>query len=431
MNIRKIPAAQLNPARYNPRKDLKPGDAEYEKLLRSVEEFGYVEPVIWNERTGNIVGGHQRFKVLVQLGYDEIDCVVVDLDEQREKALNVALNKISGDWDLPKLADLMHELEESGVSYEITGFEQPDLDKLYQKAQRERGEVVEDDFDAAAEAEKIDTPITQPGDVWLIGRHRLMCGDCTDQSAVAILLGGAKARMVITDPPWNVDYGGAAHPSWKSRQILNDKMSSEEFYTFLLSAFKAMAAISEPGAMTYIVMSAQEWGSVMAAMREAGYHWSSTIIWAKDSLVLSRKDYHTQYEPIWYGWLSHPTKSADFAGNPGNGEKRLCPLQDRQQSDLWQIDRPKKSAEHPTMKPIALAARAISNSSHRGDAVLDLFGGSGTTLLAAEQTERTAHLMELDPKYCDVITARAIAFRESDADIFLLRNGEKTAYNAL
>jgi DNA modification methylase len=194
-------------------------------------------------------------------------------------------------------------------------------------------------------------------------------------------------------------------------------MSTDEFYAFLLSAFKAMAAVSEPGAMTYVVMSAQEWGSVMSAMREAGYHWSSTIIWVKDSLVLSRKDYHTRYEPIWYGWLE--------------GEKRLCPLQDRQQNDVWEIDRPKKSEQHPTMKPIALAARAINNSSHRGDAVLDLFGGSGTTLLAAEQTDRICHIMELDPKYCDVITTRAIAFRESDADIFLLRNGEKIAYNAL
>jgi len=418
MNIRKIPAKNLNPATYNPRKDLQPGDPEYEKLLRSVEEFGYVEPIIWNERTGNIVGGHQRFKVLVQLGYTEIDCVVVDLDDQREKALNIALNKISGEWDVPKLVSIMQELEATGFSVDITGYEQPELDKMYQQMQRERGEITEDDFDADAEAAKITEPLTKPGDIWLIGKHRLMCGDSTDIGAAARLMDGKKARMVFTDPPWNVDYGGdSKHPSWKPRQILNDKMSTQDFYVFLSSAFKAMASVSEPGAMTYVVMSAQEWGTVMTAMRENGYHWSSTIIWAKDTLVLSRKDYHTQYEPIWYGWLE--------------GESRLCPLQDRKQSDLWQFDRPKKSEEHPTMKPVALAGRAIGNSSRIGDAVLDPFGGSGTTLLAAEQLARVCHTMELDPKYCDVIIKRAITFRESDADIWLLRDGEKRMYHEI
>ena len=415
MDIRIIPADKLNPAAYNPRKDLQPGDAEYEKLLRSVEEFGYVEPIIWNERTGNIVGGHQRFKVLRQLGFAEIDCVVVDMDEAREKALNIALNKISGDWDAAKLAEVFRDIEQYGISLDITGFEAPEIDKLYQKLSREDGKIVEDDFDSEAEAAAIETPVTQPGDIWLVGKHRLMCGDSTDIGTVATLMDGKKARMVFTDPPWNVDYGGdSKHPSWKSRQILNDKMSTEQFYDFLLAAFKAMKSVSEPGAMTYVVMSAQEWGNVMTAMKEAGYHWSSTIIWAKDSLVLSRKDYHTQYEPIWYGWL--------------DGEKRLCPLQDRQQSDLWQFDRPKKSVEHPTMKPVALAAKAISNSSHTGDVVLDLFGGSGTTLLAAEQTDHVCHTMELDPKYCDVIVKRYIEFRQSDADVYLLRDGEKMPY---
>ncbi|MVB09480.1 DNA methylase [Caprobacter fermentans] len=418
MQIQKVPAEKLNPAKYNPRRDLQPGDPEYEKLLRSVDEFGYVEPIIWNRRTGNIVGGHQRFKVLRQLGFDEIDCVVVDMDEAREKALNIALNKISGDWDTAKLAEVFKDIEQYGISLDITGFEAPEIDKLYQKLNREDGKIVEDDFDSEAEAAKITEPVTRPGDVWLLGRHRLMCGDSTDPDAVARLLSGKKARMVFTDPPWNVDYGGdAKHPSWKPRQILNDKMTEEQFYAFLLSAFKAMAFTCEPGAMVYMVMSAQEWGTAMSTMKETGFHWSSTIIWAKDSLVLSRKDYHTQYEPIWYGWL--------------DGEKRLCPLQDRQQSDLWQIPRPKKSEEHPTMNPIALAGRAITNSSHTGDMTLDLFGDSGTTLLAAEQSDRVNCSMELDQKYCDVIVKRYIEFRESDEGVFLLRGGEKLAHNEI
>lgn len=417
MQIRKIPADKLSPSAYNPRKDLQPGDPEYEKLLRSVEEFGYVEPIIWNERTGSIVGGHQRFKVLRQLGFAEIDCVVVDMDEAREKALNVALNKISGDWDASKLAEVFRDIEQYGISPDITGFELPEIDKLYQKLSREDGKIIEDDFDAEAEAGKITEPITRLGDIWLLGRHRLMCGDSADISQAATLMDGRKARMVFTDPPWNVDYGGSSHPSWKQRQILNDKMSADDFYKFLLAAFKAMASVSEPGCMAYMVMSAQEWGSAMLAMKDAGYHWSSTIIWAKNSLVLSRKDYHTQYEPIWYGWL--------------DGEKRLCPLQDREQSDLWQIERPQKSAEHPTMKPVALVGRAINNSSHANDALLDLFGGSGTTLIAAEQCNRSAFLMELDPKYADVIVKRFIKQRESDAEVFLLRDGNKTAYHEL
>lgn len=415
MEIKKIPKEKLNPATYNPRKDLQPGDAEYEKLLRSVEEFGYVEPVIWNKRTGNIVGGHQRFKVLVHLGYTEIDCVIVELDEIREKALNVALNKISGEWDISKLYDVITDIQKSGLDPTVTGYDAPEIDKMYQQVQKARGEIVEDDFNAEDEAAAIETPITQLGDIWQIGRHWLMCGDSTQNGDVGKLMDGKKARMVFTDPPWNVDYGGAAHPSWKQRSIMNDKMSQEDFYKFLLAAFKAMAAVSEPGAMTYMVMSAQEWGTAMGAMRESGYHWSSTIIWAKNSHVMSRKDYHTQYEPIWYGWLE--------------GEKRLCPLQDRQQSDLWQIDRPKKSPEHPTTKPIALAGLAINNSSHRGDVVLDLFGGSGTTLLAAEQTERTAYLMELDPKYTDVIVKRYIKQQENDAGVFLVRGGQRMAYH--
>ena len=201
--------------------------------------------------------------------------------------------------------------------------------------------------------------------------------------------------MVFTDPPWNVNYGAEKEGNpmgYKPRTILNDFMGTEDFKQFMLSAFCSMNAASEPGAMTYVVMSAQEWGNMMLALAQNDYHWSSTIIWNKDQLVLSRKDYHTKYEPIWYGWKS--------------GNSRLHPLADRKQCDVWDIDRPRQSVEHPTMKPVELVARAITNSSNVGDSVLDLFGGSGTTLIAAEQTGRTCYMMELDPHYCDVIIQR-------------------------
>jgi len=417
LNIQKKHVSELNPAAYNPRKDLQPGDTEYEKLLMSMEEFGYVEPIIWNERTGNIVGGHQRFKVLKQLGAEYIDCVIINLEETREKALNIALNKISGEFDLPKLSEILQELKLGGFDFRLTGFEDDEVDKLSQKMARISGQMEEDDFDVAKAAEESSEPLTKPGDIWLLGKHRLMCGDSTDMGAVAKLMDGAKVHLIFTDPPWNVDYGGTSHPSWKRRQIKNDNMSKADFGEFLRKTFKAAASVCLPGAMIYCVMSAQEWPNVHFALDDCGFHWSSTIVWYKDSLVLSRKDYHTQFEPIFYGWL--------------DGEKRLCPLQDRQQSDVWQFDRPKKSAEHPTMKPIALVGRAINNSSRNGDVVLDLFGGSGTTLLACEQTGRVGYAMELDPVYSDVIVKRWINQAKTDAGVFLLRDGNKMAYNEI
>jgi DNA modification methylase len=280
------------------------------------------------------------------------------------------------------------------------------------------GQLEEDNFDVDKATEEAEAePLTKPGDIWILGKHRLMCGDSTDIGAVAKLMDGRKAHMIFTDPPWNVNYGGTEHPSWKRRNIKNDNMSKADFGEFLRTVFKSAASVCLPGAMLYCVMSAQEWANLHFALEESGVHWSSTIIWYKDSLVLSRKDYHTQFEPIFYGWLE--------------GEKRLCPLQDRQQSDVWQFDRPKKSAEHPTMKPIALVGRAINNSSRAEDVVLDLFGGSGTTLLACEQTGRIAHLMELDPVYSDVIVKRWINQAKTDAGVFLIRDGNKTAYNEI
>ena len=255
LNIQQKHISELNPAAYNPRKDLQPGDLEYEKLLRSVEEFGYVEPIVWNEQTGNIVGGHQRFKVLKQLGREYIDCVVINMDSEREKALNIALNKISGEFDLPKLSELLQGLKLSGIDYTITGFEDKEVDKLSQKMARLGGQLEEDNFDVDKATEEAEAePLTKPGDIWILGKHRLMCGDSTDIGAVAKLMDGRKAHMIFTDPPWNVNYGGTEHPSWKRRNIKNDNMSKADFGEFLRTVFKSAASVCLPGAMLYCVM---------------------------------------------------------------------------------------------------------------------------------------------------------------------------------
>jgi DNA modification methylase len=241
------------------------------------------------------------------------------------------------------------------------------------------------------ELSAVEVPKTKRGDVYRLGDHLLMCGDSTEAGDVSTLMSGQLASMVFTDPPWNVDYGSVPHND-SERSILNDNMSGEDFLIFLSHVFSNMANISQPGALVYVVMSSSEWSNLTRVMQESGFRWSTTIIWVKDSLILSRRDYHTRYEPIWYGWRE--------------GAARLCPLEDRTQSDVWEFDRPKRSDEHPTMKPVPLVAKAIMNSSHTDDVVVDLFGGSGTTLIACEEVGRSCRMMELDPKYCDVIVRR-------------------------
>ncbi|HBQ65250.1 MAG TPA: DNA modification methylase [Clostridiales bacterium] len=416
MEIMKLPITDLKPAVYNPRKNLKSGDPEYEKLRRSFQEFGYVEPIVWNRQTQTIVGGHQRLKVLAEMGETEIECVIVDMPQEKEKALNVALNKINGQWDEELLAGLLKDLETQAIDLAITGFDVSEIESLMK--QFDKSEAAEDDFDTEKALEEIVEPVSKRGDIWILGRHRLMCGDSTVMADVEKLMDGALADMVFTDPPWNVDLGGdPTHPSWKPRQILNDSMSTEDFKDFMNKTFACMYGILKPGGMMYVVMSAQEWGNCMLTLKENGFHWSSTIIWNKDRIVLSRKDYHTRYEPIWYGWH--------------NGAPRRCPLEDRKQCDVWDIPRPSVSELHPTTKPIELVARAIKNSSYPDHVVVDLFGGSGTTLIAAEQTNRSCFMGEMDEKYCDVIAKRFALQTGRHDGIYVLRDGEKIGWESL
>jgi DNA modification methylase len=393
MDIRKIPVSMINPAPYNPRIDLQPGDHEYEKLKRSIEEFGYVEPLVWNERTGNLVGGHQRYKILVnEQGATEVEVSVVDLDETREKALNLALNKIDGDWDLPKLRDLMSELKECDFDLSLTGFDSADLDELFQEVpfsfEPEYIEVEEDDFDVEDELAMIEEPVTKPGDLWSLGRHRLLCGDSANLAEVERLMGGHRADLVFTDPPYNVDYTGKTKDALK---IENDKMDDGRFKEFLLDVYRNLFHVSKEGAAIYVCHADSEGINFRSAMVEAGWLLKQCLIWVKNTFVLGRQDYHWRHEPILYGW------------KPGAAHNWYA---DRKQDTVWEVDKPVRNADHPTMKPIALVSKALQNSSKRGDLVLDLFGGSGSTLIAAEKTGRTAYLMELDPKYCDVIVKR-------------------------
>ena len=408
LNVQQISVSELRPYAKNAKKH--PAE-QVTNVANSIQRFGWQQPLVI-DGDHNVVIGHCRLLAAKQLGHDTVPCVVADsLTAEELRALRVVDNRTNegGEWDFALLDEELGkilDIDMADFGFDLSFGEEPP-------------EVAEDDFDAEEAVAAVETPVTQRGDIWLLGKHRLMCGDSTINADVGALMAGEKARCVFTDPPWNVDYGADTnHPSWKARQILNDKMSTEQFGTFLYAAFKCMAGVSEPGCMTYVVMSAQEWGNVMNTLCAAGYHWSSTVIWAKDTLVLSRKDYHTQYEPLWYGWYEGPDGKA----------KRLRPLEDRKQSDLWQIPRPKVSVEHPTMKPVTLVAKALTNSSCPGDIALDLFGGSGTTLIAAEQTGRSCRMMELDPRYCDVITKRYAELTHGDADITCERGGQTIRY---
>ena len=403
MDIQRIPAAQLIPADYNPRKDLHPGNPEYEKLKRSLDEFGYIEPVIWNKTTGHVVGGHQRLKVLIAAGMTEIDCVVVELPPDREKALNVALNKISGDWDKDKLAGLLTELTAADFDVSLTGFDPAEIDALFHDAIHDN--VKDDDFDVDAELQK--PAITKQGDLWILGRHRLVCGDSTKEETYDLLMDGRKANLVVTDPPYNVNYQGSAG------KIRNDNMSGEAFYEFLLASFKNMEARMEQDASIYVFHADTEGLNFRRAFSEAGFYLSGTCIWKKQSLVLGRSPYQWQHEPVLFGWK----KSGKHAW-----------YSDRKQSTIWEFDKPKKNADHPTMKPVALIAYPILNSSMCGCLVLDPFGGSGSTLIACEQTERECRTIELDEKYCDVIVKRYIEQAGTDDGVFLVRDGVRSGY---
>ena len=398
MIFEKKNTADLLPADYNPRKDLKPGDAEYEKLKRSIEQFGYVEPVIWNKTTGRVVGGHQRLKVLMDMGMTEVDCVVVEMDEDKEKALNIALNKISDDWDKDKLALLIADLQGTDFDVSLTGFEPAEIDDLFKDTLKDG--VKDDDFDVGAELAQ--PTMSKPGDIWTLGRHRLICGDSTKAETYDLLMGSTKANLVITDPPYNVNYEGSAG------KIKNDNMADEAFYNFLLDAYTQMHSAMADDASIYVFHADTEGLNFRRAFADAGFYLSGCCIWKKQSLVLGRSPYQWQHEPCLYGWKKNG-KHQWYTG--------------RKETTIWEFDKPKKNGDHPTMKPIPLLVYPIMNSSMSNSVVLDPFGGSGSTLIACEQTDRICYTVELDEKFCDVIVKRYIEQAGGSDDVTVQRDG--------
>ena len=402
MDLRKIKIADLMPASYNPRKALKPGDKEYEKIKRSIEEFGYCEPVIVNSDM-TIIGGHQRVTVLKDLGYSEIDCIVIDIDKTKERALNIALNKITGEWNKELLADLIAELQDSDFDVTFTGFDPPEIEQLMNSVHDK--EIVEDEFDIEAQLQQ--PTVTREGDLWLLGEHRLVCGDSTLPETYDLLMAGRKANLVVTDPPYNVDYEGSAG------KIKNDKMAEEQFEKFLFAAYVNMEQNMMDDASIYVFHSDSHGLAFRRAFEEAGFYLSGCCIWKKNSLVLGRSPYQWLHEPVLFGWKK------------GGRHQWYA---DRKQTTVWEYDKPKKNDLHPTMKPVNLIAYPIKNSSMSNCIVLDPFGGSGSTLVAADQLKRICYTVELDPKYADVIVNRYLAQVGSDEKIFLVRDGQKIPY---
>lgn len=381
-------------------------ESQVAQIAASIAEFGFVNPCLVGG-DGVLVAGHGRLMAARKLGLESVPVVVLDhLTATQRRALVIADNRIAENsgWDEAMLRIELDALREDGFDVDLTGFDPDALAELMAGDEPDNAGHTDDD----AVPEVPETPVSKPGDVWVMGDHRLLCGDATVAASYVLLTAGAKADMVFTDPPYNVDYANTATDKQHGthRPILNDNLGAG-FQAFLDAALAPMLAHCS-GAV-YIAMSSSELDTLQAAFRAAGGKWSTFIIWAKNTFTLGRSDYQRQYEPILYGW-------------PEGERRHWCG--DRDQGDVWQIKKPAKNDLHPTMKPVELVERAIRNSSRPGDVVLDPFGGSGTTLIAAEKSGRVAWLIELDPKYCDVIIRRwqdwtsEQAVRESDGVTF-------------
>lgn len=427
MQIEKIPVEKLRAAEYNPRKELLPGDAEYEKLKRSITEFGYVEPVIWNKRSGNVVGGHQRLTVMKNLGFTEVDCVIVDLDDMREKALNVALNIIQGEWDKDKLSALLTEFDGSEFDVTLTGFDASEVDELLNAFHS--AEAVQDDFDVDEEHKAVTSKgaVTKPGDIWKLGVHRLMCGDSTSSADFAKLMNGNRAQMSVTSPPYGVgkDYETKGIEPWfdTMRPVIENLTKYAGIVCWNLGdLYSTGTQFIEPTSVYSVDM-----------FRKCGFRPIWIRIWKKQGMNFGVGPYHLvtnkpvqQYEYISafsrngdveyndqeYMWLSA------FAGHAYKFVKRLT-KQERKNwgyAGIWEMTTVRANKEHPAMFPVELPWRCIKMHSDRGDIVVEPFSGSGTTIIACEQLERVCYAMEQSPEYCDVAVQRWERFTGQKAE---------------
>lgn len=370
----------------NPRK------GNIDLIKKSIQAHGFYDSLVVQKITGYILAGNHRFKAGCELGMDWFPVQWVDCDDIQASEILLMDNKSSdeGKYDPVAMEALLASIKSQRGNLGATGYSDKELDALIRQNQRDKkkDEAPDADMDRADELQE--KWKVEKGQIWTAPGCRIACGDMLDDALRTRLLQGELANMAATDPPWNVDYGATRHPSWKQRKIENDDLK-EDFGPWIRKVAEVYASSVKEGAPVYLFMSAQEWGTIMDAMGSA-FHWSSTIIWAKDQLVLSRKDYHTQYEPIWYGWRK--------------GAPRLVKVEDRSISDLWEFERPHKSEEHPTMKPVPLMQRAVSLSSTPGDLVVDFFSGSGATCCACVLEDRRCACMDLEPKYVSVLLER-------------------------
>ena len=378
------------------------------KRRSSLREFGFVNPIII-DREFNVIAGHGRLMAAKEEGIEEVPCVFVDyLTDAQKKAYILADNRMAMDagWDEELLKIEMEELQNLGYDLEFTGFDEKELADLFGVDDKE---VKEDEFDLTAALEK--ASFVERGDVWFVGKHKLVCGDATSSEDVAKLMEDKKANLILTDPPYNV-----AFKSSDGLTIQNDSMKNNDFYEFLFSSFKNMAEHLENGGAAYIFHADTEGLNFRKAFIDAGFHLAGCCIWVKDSLVLGRSDYQWQHEPVLYGFMQngkHPWYS------------------DRKQTTIWNFDKPKKNSNHPTSKPLDLLAYPINNSTQANAIVIDTFGGSGSTLMACEQMNRICYTMELDEKYASVILRRYVEDTNDSENVYVIRNGEKIPYSSL
>lgn len=375
------------------------------KLRSSLREFGFINPIIIDKDYG-IIAGHGRVLAAKEEGIEKVPCVLVDyLTEQQKKAYILADNRMALDagWDEELLKLEIEALQSEDFDIGLTGFDEKDLADLFKT---DEGDVKDDDYDLTSALEK--AAFVEKGDVWIVGRHRLVCGDATNEEDVAKLMDGKKANLILTDPPYGVSFKSSS-----GLTIQNDSMKNDEFYNFLLAAFKNVVVHLEPGGGAYVFHADTEGLNFRKAFIDAGLHLAGCCIWVKNSLVLGRSDYQWQHEPVLYGFLQ-------------NGKHKW--FSDRKQTTIWNFDKPKRNENHPTSKPLDLLAYPLKNSTQANAIVVDTFGGSGSTLMACENTNRICYTMELDEKYASVILRRYVEDTGDKENVYVIRDGVKILY---